>query len=146
MNKDDLIRMASTTAKAHGLLPSLVCAVCEHESVWNEWAIRYEPAFEKRYDPADPMHEPTEHYSRAFSYGLMQIMGETARELGFTGAYLSELCDAITGLEYGCRKLSHCLALHPNDMTAALLAYNGGADPAYPGMVLALRKNYGGMA
>jgi soluble lytic murein transglycosylase-like protein len=122
---------------------ALVCAVADHESGgWNPWAIRYEPAFEKKYDPADPVKLPTEHYSRAFSFGLMQIMGETARELGFAGPYITQLCSPDVGLEYGCRKLKRCVDAHPGDTRAALLAYNGGSNPQYPDLVLQLIKQY----
>jgi soluble lytic murein transglycosylase-like protein len=72
----------------------------------------------------------------------MQIMGETARELGFKGTYLTELCDPIVGLEYGCRKLGACIEKHPGDTRAALLAYNGGSNPAYPDLVLRLLPKY----
>jgi len=142
MDVPTLIKMARATAQGHKLPESLVCAVVDHESVWDTYAIRYEPAFEKRYDPVIAEKEPTEHYSRAFSYGLMQIMGETARELGFAGKFLSELCDPIVGLEYGCRKLERCMVNHNNDVTAALLSYNGGADASYPGLVTKLISKY----
>lgn len=143
MDVPTMIRVARATAKAHALPEDLVCAVCDHESWgWDTFAIRYEPAFERKYDPVDPAKEPTEHFARAFSYGLMQIMGETARELGFAGKYLTELCDPIVGVEYGCRKLSRCMAKHPGDMRAALLAYNGGANAQYPELVLALCEKY----
>jgi len=38
------------------------------------------------------------------SWGLMQIMGGTARERGFKG-WLTELCDPSINLEWGCRHL-----------------------------------------
>jgi soluble lytic murein transglycosylase-like protein len=138
-----LIKVARAAAKLHALPEDLVCAVCEHESGgWNIWAIRYEPAFERKYDPVDATKYPTEHFSRAFSWGLMQLMGETARELRFTGKFLSELCDPATGVEFGCRKLAKCVADHPGDVRAALLAYNGGGNPQYPDLVLALVPKY----
>jgi len=42
--------------------------------------------------PADP----TESRARAFSWGLMQVMGQVAREHGFTCA-LASLCDPLSG-------------------------------------------------
>lgn len=138
---EDLVALAKTAAQRHSLDPALVCAVCDHESAgWSTWAVRYEPAFEKRWDPTAGI-SPTEHYGRAFSYGLMQIMGETARELGFAGKYLTELCDPETGVEFGCRKLAKCVA-SCGDVEAALLRYNGGGDPNYPEMVLQLVGKY----
>jgi hypothetical protein len=139
-----MIRVARATAKLHALPEELVCAVCEHESGgWNPWAARYEPAFFARYiHPAHPQTPTTEEIDAAESFGLMQIMGQTAREFGFKGKYFTELCDPLVGIEYGCRKLERAVRVHPNDMRAALLIYNGGADPRYPDLVLALMHKY----
>ena len=83
--------LARRTAAQHGLDEALVCAVAEQESGWNPWAIRYEPGFFDRYVPKNlPV---TEAHSRAFSWGVMQVMGQVARENSFTGKYLSELAD-----------------------------------------------------
>jgi len=46
----------------------------------------------------------TELLGQQTSWGLMQIMGATARERGFRG-WLTELCDPATNLEWGCRHL-----------------------------------------
>lgn len=123
----------------------LVCAVCEQESSWNPWSVRYEAAFHARY--IQPLIEKgevktaTESACRAMSFGLMQIMGQTARELGFTGVFLSELCDPKLGTDFGCKKLRRCFDLKV-DASAALLAYNGGGDPNYPRMVLDRMRKY----
>jgi soluble lytic murein transglycosylase-like protein len=49
MPTDALISLARAAAAAHSLDPALVCAVCEQESSWDPFAIRYEPAFYDRY-------------------------------------------------------------------------------------------------
>ncbi len=82
----ELISLARAAATAHSLDPALVCAVVEQESAWNPWAIRYEPGFLARY--VAPLFtagkiSATEAYARSFSWGLMQIMGQVAREHGF---------------------------------------------------------------
>lgn len=129
----------------------LACAVCEHESTWNTWAVRFEPAFEARYiKPAIPSSPTTLELTKAMSFGLMQIMAQTAIELGFQGRYMTELCDPDVGVEYGCIKLHKCLSIHPPtkdndgnpDYSTALLAYNGGSDPKYPGLVLQFLEKY----
>lgn len=79
---------------------------------------------------------------RAFSYGLMQIMGQTAREQSFDGDYLAELFEPLNAVTQGCRKLKHCLELHSQDVTAALLSYNGGSNPEYPQKVLSHYPDY----
>jgi len=95
-DKQTLIDLAKQTAAKYGLDPNIVCAVIEQESGWNPSAIRYEPAFMTKY--VAPLYTAgkvtaTEAYARSFSWGLMQIMGQVAREEGFDGEYLAQLCD-----------------------------------------------------
>src|SRR5271154_3197519 len=108
-----LIPTALTIAERHALNPSLVCALIEQESAWNPHAIRYEPAFFAKYvaplftnNKVDPPTN-TEAHSRAISWGLMQVMGQSARETGFSGQFLSELCDPVIGIEAGCVLFAH---------------------------------------
>lgn len=142
MDTSVLTRIAKSMAAARGLAPELVAAVCEHESSWDPWAERYEPAFFLKYVVPIKNLSPTEAHSRSTSYGLMQIMGQVAREEGFEGKYLTQLCDPITGLEYGCKKLAKCLQLAGGEESGALLKFNGGADPSYAAAVLALVEKY----
>jgi soluble lytic murein transglycosylase-like protein len=72
----------------------------------------------------------------------MQVMGQVAREFGFKETSLSELCDPATGIEFGCRILAVRMTRAKGDIPAALLAWNGGADPNYPAEVLARKRNY----
>ncbi len=129
-----LIALARAAASAHALDPALVCAVVEQESAWTPWAIRYEPGFLARY--VAPLFtagkiSATETYARAFSWGLLQVMGQVAREHGFAGASLAELCDPVVGLEYGCRVLAAKLAQAEGNVERALLLWNGGANIHY---------------
>jgi soluble lytic murein transglycosylase-like protein len=145
----ELIDLARHIAAEHSLDPQLVCAVVEQESAWNPWAVRYESGFLSRY--VAPLYtagklSATEAYTRAMSWGLMQVMGQVAREFGFKGTSLSELCDPPAGIEFGCRILSARLARAKGDVPAALLAWNGGADANYPAEVLARKRNYSSRA
>ena len=136
----NLLELAKSAAQKMQLDPALVCAVVEQESEWNTWAIRVELEFYKKY--VQPMNlSDTEEYARSFSWGLMQIMGETAREFGYKGRFLSGLCDPATGLQYGCLKLRRCLYKHSGAFDA-LLAYNGGGNTDYPTQVIARMKTY----
>src|SRR5712664_4319534 len=141
----EIIELARRNTAAHGLEPALVCAVIEQESAWNPWDVRYEPGFLSRY--VAPLYtagkmSATEAYTRAMSWGLMQVMGQVAREFGFKETSLSELCDPATGIEFGCRILAARMARAKDDVPAALLAWNGGADANYPAEVLARKRNY----
>jgi len=147
LEKADLIALARQKAQEHGIDAALVCAVIEQESGWCPWATRYETNFMTRY--IAPLYvkgnmSATEAYTRAMSWGLLQIMGEVAREEGFEGRFLSELCDPLTGLERGCTHLKIILKKHPTDIGAALLAWNGGGNPEYASEVLARLPSYDG--
>jgi soluble lytic murein transglycosylase-like protein len=137
-----LTDLAKATAVKYGLDPALVCAVCEHESSWNTFAIRYEPGFFHRYIEPQRGLTPTEAYSRAFSYGLMQVMGQVARELGYSGRFVSSLLDPEIGLDFGCKKLARCAAQSGGSVHDALQRYNGGADSNYAPTVMALISKY----
>jgi soluble lytic murein transglycosylase-like protein len=141
----EIIDLARQIASEHSLEPALVCAVIEQESAWNPWAVRYEPGFLSRY--VAPLYtagklSATEAYTRAMSWGLMQVMGQVAREFGFEESSFAELCEPATGVEFGCRILAARLTRAKGNVPAALLAWNGGASPNYPAEVLARKRNY----
>lgn len=145
-----MIALARRIAGQHGLDPALVCAVCHHESAdWQTWATRYEQGFYRRYiEPMEHVQrfgsisEATERMLRATSFGLMQVMGEVARERGCTTVYLTELCDPAVGIEFGCRELARRLKNAGGDVRGGLLGYNGGGDAGYPDKVLAHYNDY----
>ena len=140
-----LVTLARRAAAAQSLDPALVCAVVEQESGWNPWAIRYEPAFFAKYVAnlyTNNKISASEAYARGFSWGLMQVMGQVARETGFDAAFLSALCDPAEGLATGCKVLRKKFDAMAGDTTRGLLAWNGGANPAYAAQVLARRAHY----
>ena len=138
---DARLALSGKYAAKYGLDVAIVAAVAEQESGWNPWATRYEPDFFTRYLMPLGLKDPTEAHARAFSWGLMQIMGQVARENGFNGRFLSELCDPDVGMDLGCRKLKQCFSMH-NSPEASLLAYNGGGNQFYPKQVLARVSSY----
>ena len=140
-----LLTLARHAAETRALDPGLVCAVIEQESAWNPWAMRYEPAFFSKY--VAPLYTnnkitATEAYARGFSWGLMQVMGQVARESGFDTQFLSALCDPEQALAVGCKVLRKKFDAANGDTTRALLAWNGGANALYPAQVLARRAHY----
>ena len=139
----ELVELAKRIGQNKGIDPPLVCAVVEQESAWNPWAMRYEPTFMRHYvKPTLPEAPTTGEIARATSWGLMQLMGQVALELGFPGPYFSALCDPAIGLDWGCRKLAKCMEKRSGDTRAALLMWNGGGNFQYPDQVLARLINY----
>ena len=140
-----LLTLARKSAVGQSLDPALVCAVIEQESGWNPWAMRYEPAFFTKY--VAPLYtnnkiSASEAYARGFSWGLMQVMGQVAREFGFDAPFLSTLCDPEQGLAVGCKVLRKKFDAMAGDTTRGLLAWNGGGNPNYAAQVLARRPHY----
>jgi soluble lytic murein transglycosylase-like protein len=138
----EITSLAESAAKKHNLPPRLVLAIVTVESAGKPGATRYEPAFFNRYIRPQNLPE-AEGKGRATSWGLMQIMGETARTLGFAGAFTSLLTPAI-GLEWGCRYLSRLLDRYACESWECICrAYNGGPGNrhnlanTYPAKVLA---------
>ena len=130
---------------------NIVAAIIFQESRGNIWAIRYEPKFYERhlahkkredlsgYVPKGTPTLRTEKTSRATSFGLMQIMGETARWRGFRARYLSALLKPSTNINFGCKYLRYLLnlsnaATKEEQYQAALQKYNGSS--AYPKIIL----------
>ncbi|HUJ33269.1 MAG TPA: lytic transglycosylase domain-containing protein [Candidatus Acidoferrum sp.] len=137
----DLIALARAVAGRRDLDAALVCAIVEQESSWDPLAIRYEPAFRTRYISALGL-PPTEEVARSISWGLMQVMGQVAREHGFEGKFLSALCDPQIGLQIGCAVLATKLGEAGGDVPRALVLWNGGANPSYGPEVLAKTERY----
>jgi len=131
----------SYVANKHGIPVDLVSAIVQVESGGNTWAMRYEPHYRWLWDveqnaplrtlvsgmPAPRgVSRVTELHGQKTSFGLMQVMGAVARELGFKGPFLTELCDPVCGLEYGCKHLRN---YHKRFGTweQAVVAYNAGS-------------------
>lgn len=122
---------------------ALVLAIILQESKGHPFASRYEPAFYswlsaritgKDLAPFVKLQSKnTEMTSRSTSYGLMQIMGQTARECGFMGTFLTELCDPETNIYYALSYLEK-LAGRYTELNDIIAAYNAGS---------AKRNNYG---
>ena len=97
-------------AIAHRVDPLLLGAIIRVESGCRPWAFRYEAHAGKYlvdaegYAKLSGISVDTEKMAQMTSWGLMQVMGFSARELGFKGL-LSELLDPELGVTYGIYKL-----------------------------------------
>lgn len=121
--------MYKEIADSYGISSNLVQAFISQESQWNPWAIRYEPTYSYLCDPdrfakLNKITRATESTLQKMSWGLGQIMGAVARELGFEESLirLTEpqvnikiMCEFIKKLQQRSTKLDDIIAM-----------YNGG--------------------
>lgn len=113
-------------ADNYGLPRNLLQAQCEQESNGDPFALRYEPHFFDRYIRGNPNAKAGQYGAfAACSLGLLQIMVETAYEIGFTDRP-EALFNPRVGLAWGAKRMNGLLAASGNDYPSALAAYNGG--------------------
>jgi len=122
-------------ARRFGLDPILVASIVFQESRGFVYAVRLEPDFKwthrvdhfAKYQNTTP---ETEENLQKHSFGLMQIMGGTARSIGFDGA-LPALYKPENNLFWGCKYLARLKEKYPDekDMVAA---YNAGSPRKTP--------------
>jgi soluble lytic murein transglycosylase-like protein len=120
----DCLALMNAVLRDHRILDGdiyLFAGWIHTESAFDPWALRYEPYF--RWLPTTPM-SPTETMGRKCSWGLLQMMGQVAREAGFDGSF-PQLCDPKINLNLAAKILRYRRARTP-DWDGALAAYNGG--------------------
>lgn len=123
----DYIDLAATRK---GLDPLLVAAIVQVESAGDEWAMRFEPHWYDRLNDVDPprgVSVATERMQLSTSWGLMQVLGVTAREFGCDTPFLGVLCQPVVGIEYGCQVLRSKFERYDGDTLDAVAAYNAGS-------------------
>ena len=103
-----LQEQAIVAARKMGVPEKLLYRLTEVESAWNPWATRFEPLFTRRtrentYN--NGTSQETENIHQATSWGLCQIMGYTARRLGWEGP-IPALLDPESNLRYACLYLN----------------------------------------
>lgn len=137
-------------ATARAIAPNLVEAIVLQESggdpfAWNPeppyrylWNVHTRQPFRaltyaERASEVPPPDFPSfagdrdqEWWAQQASWGLLQVMGALARELGFAGGYLPQLTDPDLNLRLGCLQIATLLAWSKGDVRQACAAYNGG--------------------
>ncbi len=125
MLRDDI----GTICARFNVDPILTQAIITVESAWNPYAIRYEANWrhllkEKEFAAAHGITLLTETMLQKCSFGLMQIIGARALELGLKSP-LPTLFDAKINIEYGCRVIADIKRRYSN-RDEIIAAYNAG--------------------
>lgn len=144
--------LIQSAASRFGLPPKLITAIIAKESSGNPWAWNPEPHYIYFWDvkynrpfrkvsqaesanERPPADFPTvagdpdqEWWGQQASWGLMQPMGAVARECGFTGAYLPELCEVELNIHIGCTHLRNLKArfIQGHGWEGVISAFNQG--------------------
>ena len=138
MIRPDLLELIQNTAGSFGVPWRLVYAIINVESRFEPYACRFEPLWNEKWVVTPDVFAkslgqsiPTEIVQQKTSWGLMQVMGAVARELGFTG-YLPQLCLSEYSIHYGCKKLQQLMKRYPTDINDVVAAYNAGSPRRQP--------------
>ncbi len=153
-DKEFFIGVVRDLCKGYGIDFTIMAAICETESNWNPYATRYEARFKyiseiQGYARVNHITVDTEKIQQMTSWGIGQIMGATARSMGYSGP-LVRLCEPELGLEYACMYFkNNCDRFPSNDRKIA--AYNAGSprydrhkltNQVYVDLVMSKCKNY----
>ena len=109
--------------------PLILAAIIQQESAGDPFAIRYEPNWDyefnlRHFADLNRITVKTEKVCQSCSWGLMQIMGTVARELGHDGP-LTKLVDIEINLRLGAKKLKD-LAYKRDTEEDMIASYNAG--------------------
>jgi soluble lytic murein transglycosylase-like protein len=125
------LNLIGEIADRHDIDRQLIAAIVMTESTGRPCAIKYEAPFIWLNDPdgharALNISEKTEIQNQKHSWGLMQIMGGTARDMGFRDL-MPKLCIPRVGLEFGTRYLKNRINRYGiDDVERLYAAYNAG--------------------
>lgn len=132
-------------AEAFRLDANLIRAIILTESAGDQWAVRYEPTNHYLNAPRDfasrhGLSLATEEMLQSTSFGLMQILGVRARDLGYMGNLMMLITPDLSTF-YGCKnlkKLSERYSTEPEIISA----YNAGSVLRTPGGMFRNQKEY----
>lgn len=127
MNMNDAqLGYISKVSQQYNLDPDLVRSIIKIESNNDSRAMRYEPDYKWTVKWRNPSAtQETEQMQQRTSWGCMQVMGATARDMGCDKDWLNCLLDIPDNLDYGCRYLSSMI--HKYGLEGGISAYNQGS-------------------
>jgi hypothetical protein len=145
-------REIDSVARTRKLPPALLAAFIQEESQWNQWAVRTEPHYLRKKKIIAEAKQwsrnfkglpswQTELWARSTSFGVMQVMGQVAREQGFRRRYLTELITPFHSLDEGAKHLLTKIRRY-RDTLSAISAYNQGDARKQGGMFKNARYVY----
>jgi soluble lytic murein transglycosylase-like protein len=132
--RDTYLAIIDDKAKQYGVDSALVKAIVEVESSWVETAFRFEKSLYEKYiqKPDSFKVVPPETIDTTLvllssSIGLMQILGSTAKSIGFNQR-LSALFNPEVNVDVGCRYLAMLWKNYYSKygIKGVISAYNGG--------------------
>jgi hypothetical protein len=129
MDVTSLVR--SWTTHISPEIQSVILAMCVRESSLDPWAIRYESHYSWPWQVKENARDlnisfDTELQLQKFSYGLLQVMGGTARWQGFKGPLMQLCCDHRAAFDHGLNYFLYQFERYDKNIVKALCAYNGG--------------------
>lgn len=124
------INVIKAKASEQNIDPMLLAAICWQESRGFVYAVRFEPKYRwlyrvDKFSRMQNITEETEKNLQMQSYGLAQIMGGTARWLGFTGP-LPSLYKPENNLYWACKYLKY-LSQKSSNIKDIICSYNAGS-------------------
>ncbi|MDR1874376.1 MAG: transglycosylase SLT domain-containing protein [Synergistaceae bacterium] len=136
LNGLGMLGMIILSARQAQIPPELVLAIIETESGGNPYAVRMHPTYAYTMPQAKKPAActlDTELYLQRSSLGLMQIMGATARSVGFDG-WLPELFQPALNVQVGVGHLSSLMSKYRNKhgVNGVIAAYNAGSPRKRP--------------
>lgn len=139
-----------SVAKTLDIDPAIMIALFRIETAGDSYRCRYEPKYKNvyyvsRYADSLRITFETEEIFQKTSFGLGQILGSTARMIGFTD-HMPMLCNPSIGCYWSGLYLGNLIKKYA-DLYKAVSAYNAGSllkDGSFsnPEYVARFRKNY----
>lgn len=127
----DLHAIVSEETSKRNIDPLAVSAIITVESGWRTNTARYEKNFSylfdvKRYAKLHRVTEATEISFQKTSWGLMHVMGGSARSVCYYTGWLPLLCDPGVGIRVGCDFFVKVCDQYTR-LEDQFAAYNGGS-------------------